>query len=175
MGDDERKLVADVQCGDRDALDRLIGQYYPSMFGYFYKGTNDYHQSKDLTQEVFIKMVVNIGRYKPRGEFKSWLFAIASNHLKNYWRSLKRRPEYSELSEEIVGEGNAADELAQKSVISSALNTLPQEQRECIILRFYNDFSIKEIARITGSKETTVKARIKYGLEKLKAKLEEEE
>lgn len=173
MESDEKILICSIQNGNKDALNKLITEYYQDIFGYFYKFTNDYHQSKDLTQEVFIKMVVNIGKYKPKGEFKNWLFAIASNHLKNYWRSLSRKPEFGDLSEETPENGNEIDRLTLKSVFLSALNTLPKEQKEAIILRFYNNFTIKEISKITSVKEPTVKARIKYGIEKLKNILEE--
>lgn len=172
LDEDDKKLITQVQSGDRKALDRLIKQYYQSIFGYFYRATSDYHQSKDLTQEVFIKMVVNINKYKPKSHFKSWLFTIASNHLKNHWRTISRRPKCSEMPEEMLWEDDALDSFIQRNVISSALNTLPQEQREAVVLRFYNGFTMKEIAKITDIKETTVKARIKYGLDKLKKRLE---
>ena len=96
---EESKLVKRAQKGDRDAMEALIGGYYPLVFAYFYKNTGRYHQSKDLTQEVFIKMISGLSGYRPRAAFKSWLFAIASNHLKNHYRSASRRPEPAELSE----------------------------------------------------------------------------
>ncbi len=171
----EYDLIKKVQAGDKDAMHRLITSYYPSVFAYFYKNTSQYHQSKDLTQEVFIKMVSGISRYKPKAPFKSWLFTIASNHLKNYYRSRSRHPEDLELSDDILTNESVTseiDEIQMKNDIKVALSHLPSEQREAVILRFYSDFSIKEISNITGAMETTVKARIRYGLEKLKKELE---
>lgn len=168
---EETDLIRSVQSGNEDAMSNLINSYYQAIFAYFYKNTNQYHQSKDLTQEVFIKMISGISRYKPKASFKSWLFTIASNHLKNYYRTLSRHPEYVGLSDDIVTEESTIIGAEMKKDINIALSHLPLEQRESIILRFYNDFSIKEIARITGVMETTVKARIRYGLEKLKKEL----
>lgn len=118
-------------------------------------------------------MVSGIARYRPKNNFKSWLFTIASNHLKNYYRTLSRHPEYTELSDEYAAIDNEIANIAIKSDVNAALALLPPEQRETIILRYYNDLSIMEIAKITGAKETTVKARIRYGLEKLKIELED--
>ncbi len=171
----ENDLIKKAQDGDEDALNSLITNYYQAVFAYFYKNTSQYHQSKDLTQEVFIKMVSGISRYKPKASFKSWLFTIASNHLKNYYRLLSRHPEDLELSDDILTNESVTSEINEiqmRNDIKVALSHLPSEQRETVILRFYNDFSIKEISKITGAMETTVKARIRYGLEKLKKELE---
>lgn len=168
----EQELIKKVKNGDRLAMDTLIEAYYQSVFSYFYRHTGDYHQSKDLTQEVFIKMVVNIGHYQKRTDFKNWLFTIASNNLKNYWRYAARHPsselDQGERTDGILTEDNVALEVT----IQQAIAQLKNEQRDAIVLRFYHDFKINEIAKITGAKESTVKARIRYGLEKLKCILE---
>lgn len=169
---EEQLLIKKVQNGDSEAINILISEYYQSIFAFFYKNTSNYHQSKDLTQEVFIKMMAGISRYSPKTPFKNWLFTIASNHLKNYYRTLSRRPVCVEISEEHIAVDNKIENIAIESDIKAALSSLPSEQKEAIILRYYHDFSIKDISKITGAKETTVKARIRYGLEKLKIELE---
>ena len=168
----ERDLIKKVQSGDNVAMNDLISNYYQSVFSFFYKNTSNYHQSKDLTQEVFIKMVAGISKYRPKTPFKNWLFTIASNHLKNYYRTLFRHPEYVELTEEYAATEHEFTKVAAESDLKAALVLLPPEQKEAIILRYYHDFSIKDISKITGAKEPTVKARIRYGLEKLKIELE---
>lgn len=165
-------LIKKVQNGDSEAINSLISEYYRPIFVFFYKNTSNYHQSQDLTQEVFIKMMAGISRYRPTTQFKSWLFTIASNHLKNYYRTLSRRPVCVEISEEHTAMDNKIENVAIESDIKAALSSLPPEQKEAVILRYYHDFSIKDISKITGAKQTTVKARIRYGLEKLKTELE---
>ncbi len=169
---EEQALIKKVQSGDDNAMNSLISGYYQAIFAFFYKNTGNYHQSEDLTQEVFIKMAAGISGYRPKTPFKNWLFTIASNHLKNYYRTLSRRPVCLELFDEYVASGNEIADLGVKNDIRAALDHLPPEQKEAVILRYYNDFSIKDISKITGAKETTVKARIRYGLEKLKIELE---
>lgn len=169
---EEQALIKNIQNGDSDAMTVLIGSYYQSIFAFFYKNTSNYHQSKDLTQEVFIKMVAGINSYRPKTPFKNWLFAIASNHLKNYYRTLSRQPDYVDISEEYITSENPIVAIATENDVKAALKRLPPEQREAVILRYYNGFSIKDISKITGAKEPTIKARIRYGLEKMKKELE---
>lgn len=73
----EQELACRARRGDRQALEELIALLYPAVFAYFYKNTGSYHGSKDLTQEVFIRMAAGIARYRPIKPFKSWLFAIS--------------------------------------------------------------------------------------------------
>ena len=169
---EEQALIKKVQNGDYGAMNSLISGYYQSVFAFFCKNTGNYHQSKDLTQEVFIKMAAGISKYRPKSPFKNWLFTIASNHLKNYYRTLSCHPEWTEIADECIETTNDTANIALENDIKVALRHLPPEQRETVILRYYNDFSIKEISKITGAMETTVKARIRYGLEKLKTELE---
>lgn len=171
-GVNEIELVQHAQSGSQEALNTLIEEYYQIIFAYFYKNTNHSHQSKDLTQDVFIKMVANLSKYKPRAPFKSWLFTIASNHLKNYYRTLSRHPESVELSEEALVTESLTEQVEVGRDLQTALAHLPAKQKEVVILRYYYDFSIKDIAKITGALEITVKARIRYALEKLKHELE---
>lgn len=168
----EQELIKNIKNGDRLAMDALIESYYQSVFSYFYRNIGDYHQSKDLTQEVFIKMVVNISRYQRRTEFKNWLFTIASNHLKNYWRYAARHPSTKLDPDEYAEGAGIENEITQKISIQQAMAQLQNEQKDAVILRFYHDFKISEIAKITDAKESTVKARIRYGLEKLERILE---
>lgn len=172
--EEEAAWVQSAQSGSEKALSCLIGRHYHAVYAYFYKNTGQYHHSMDLTQEVFVKAALAIGRYRPRASFQSWLFAIASNHLKNYYRSLSRRPREQELLQEAVREPAAASAESaaeQKSDLAGALAKLPAAQKEALLLRFYHDFSVKEIAKITSVPQATVKARIRYGLAKLKKEL----
>jgi RNA polymerase sigma factor (sigma-70 family) len=168
----EQEAIRKIKSGDRLAMDALIEAYYQPVFSYFYRNTGDYHQSKDLSQEVFIKMVINIGHYQKRTEFKNWLFTIASNHLKNYWRYAARHPNTRLYQDEYVDNVEAESDIAQRIVIQQAITQLQNEQKEAVILRFYHGFKINEISKITDAKESTVKARIRYGSEKLKRILE---
>lgn len=167
-----KELIRRVQAGDQRAFEELVGACYPAVLGYFFRNTRDAHLSKDLTQEVFIKVAAGMGRYRPYVPFKNWLFTICSNHLKNHWRAVSHAPDFTELPESIAANDRGLEALAARNDLAAVLQRLPVEQREAVILRFYGAFTMKEIAKITGAKETTVKARIRYALEKLKHDLE---
>lgn len=170
MEDQARIRLA--QQGDERALEELIRKHYQSIFAYFYKNTGQYHLAMDLAQETFIRMAAALVRYRPKAAFKSWLFVIASNQLKNHYRTLSRRPLALTLTGEMPGGTPPAFEAETRSDLQAALAGLPPKQREALILHFYHGFTTREIAKITGAAESTVKARIRYGLDKLKQKLE---
>lgn len=169
----EQRLIQKVKQGDREALNDLIKEYYQGVFAYFFRNTRDYHKSNDLTQDVFIKVVSGIDSYENRGKFKAWLFTVACNVLRNQWRheNLHKQCEYNEAV------GGASDDhstaVADKLRLEDALEQLPPEQREAVILKYYHDLRIRDIALITGAAEATVKSRLNYALKKLNKSVKE--
>jgi len=164
---DEMKTIDRIKHGDRQAMDTLINAYYQSVFAYFYHYTAKRDFSMDLTQEVFIKVITTIGEYQNKGKLKSWLFTIAVNHLRNHWKYQSRHYEceFDENSELVYDSWN---DVSNNIDIHTALSKIPSEQREAIILKYYLGFTSKEISKMIRVKEPTVKARIQYGLQKLK-------
>lgn len=169
---EEKRLIEKVKQGNREAMDELVKIHYRTIFAYFYRNTGDYHRSCDLTQEVFVKAVSAIPAYKNNGKFKAWLFSIASNHLRNDWRYRKNHPQ-EELAEN-TGKVSEVPNETQKAELEEAMGKLPREQREAVTLKYYHGLKIAEIAKVTGAKDATVKSRLKYGLEKLKKLLGDE-
>ena len=169
---EEKRLVEQVKQGNREAMDVLVKTYYQTIFAYFYRNTGDYHRSCDLTQEVFIKAISAIPTYKNNGKFKAWLFSIASNHLRSDWRYRKIHPQ-EELEEDAV-ETPEAPEQIRKVELEEAMSELPPEQREAVVLKYYHGLKISEIAKVAHTREATIKSRLKYGLERLKKLLGDE-
>jgi len=164
---DEITLIDRIKHGDRRALDTLIKTYYQSVFDYFYYHTQNRETSMDLTQEVFVKVVASIETYENRGRFRSWLFTIAVNHLRNHWKYQSTHQEYQfeeESEEDAISDW---ENITESTNLLNALSQIPTDQRDCIVLKYYYGFTSKEIAEILKVKEPTVKARIRYGLSKL--------
>ncbi len=67
----EQNLVRKIQSGDKAAMNEIISKYYQPVFAFFYKNVGNYHQAKDLTQEVFMKMAAGISKYRPKTPFKN--------------------------------------------------------------------------------------------------------
>lgn len=172
------ELIEEIKNGSQAAMEVLVKKHYKNIFAYVYRKLGDYHLAYDLTQEVFIKMMKSIGTYKAKGKFEHWLLTIAVNHCRDYFRSstYKHRSKEQEIFHQIKdGSENVWDLLSKKidsEKVKEALQTLPEYQKETIILRFYHDLKIKEIAQITKSKEATVKSRLRQGISKLKELLQ---
>jgi RNA polymerase sigma factor (sigma-70 family) len=173
MSSDE-ELIGEVLNGNQYAMEILIKRYYKLIFAYVYRSIGDYHEAYDITQEVLIKVVKSIKDYKHEGKFKNWLLRIAANTCNDQFRSSKYRnnKNNAELDCNLVDESSNVYNIMNKKIerqeIKGAITTLPDNQRNAIILKYYHDMKIKDIAAITESNESTVKSRLKQGLEKLK-------
>ncbi|XID90598.1 RNA polymerase sigma factor [Paenibacillaceae bacterium WGS1546] len=177
----DEELIGEVRLGNQSALEVLIKRYYRMVFAYTFRYVGDYHAAYDLTQETLLKLVRAIHTLQQGESFKSWLLRIALNTCRDYLRSrsyktgqqsAEYREELSGTSEQIV---QLADRQADRAEITDAMMELPTYQREAVLLRFYHDMKIKDIARLTAVSEPTVKSRLKQGLAKLRKRLERSE
>ncbi|MFZ7132490.1 MAG: RNA polymerase sigma factor [Eubacteriales bacterium] len=172
MSTDE-ELIREIQLGSHAAMEVLVKRYYKMIFSYVYRKLGDYHEAYDITQEIFIKMMKHINNYKESSKFKNWLFKIGVNSCNDYFRSrgFQEKNSTVELKPTLKDDqGNIWDLLSRnldRKRIKEAIEELPDHQRDALILKFYHDFKIKDIAKITDTKEATVKSRLKQGLDKL--------
>jgi len=192
----DEKLIGEVRLGNQSALEVLIRRYYNMVFAYTFRQIGDYHVAYDLTQETMIKLVRTLHTLQQRDSFKPWLLRIALNTCRDYYRSrsYKERQQAAEFRVE-AGEGGTSGQTsrlthgqtrgqmhsqiipldADRAEIADAMSELPPYQRETILLRFYHDLKIKDIAGLTAVGEPTVKSRLKQGLAKLRKRLERNE
>ncbi|MCT8138387.1 RNA polymerase sigma factor [Anaerobacillus sp. CMMVII] len=170
----DEELIEEIKNGSQAAMEVLVKKHYKNIFAYIYRKLGDYHLAYDMTQEVFIKMMRYIYDYKGEGKFPHWLLKIAVNHCRDYFRSsaYKQKGGENELLQHLKDEKQNVWDLLSKKIESEkvklAVQQLPEYQKEAIVLKFFQNLKIKEIAEITDSKEATVKSRLKQGLEKLK-------
>jgi RNA polymerase sigma-70 factor (ECF subfamily) len=148
------------------------------IFSYIYRYTGEYHVSCDITQEVFIKMMKYLSRFdNSLGSFKNWIFKIALNTSRDYFKSTsyKLNKNGEQIEENIPDSSpNVVDilnHMEQREEVKRAINELPDYQREALILKFYHDMKIKDIAKIMDSNESTIKSRLHQGIAKLKGLL----
>lgn len=175
MSQSSESLVKEILKGNEAAMELLVKRNYSMVQNFIYRYIGDYNFSYDMTQEVFIKMMKNINRFKfESGNFESWLLKIASNHCKDYFKSTscRERNKSSNIAElDIKNTENIIDifEVNEKrKAVKNAVDELPSLQREAIILKYFHDLKIKEISKITGSNENTVKSRLFSGVKNLK-------
>jgi RNA polymerase sigma-70 factor, ECF subfamily len=175
----ERELlpVAQARAKEPEAWDTLFRRYQLPLYVYVFELVNDEQTSLDLVQETFIAATKHIGGLRDDDKFGSWLFGIAHQKCIQRWRKQTRE---EALRQEIA---NAPDEFGrdpsellirhdQEAAFMSLLNQLPLPQRPVLLLHFVEDFSLEEIAGITGAQLGTVKSRMHHAKKSLGKLLE---
>jgi len=178
---DEDQVLVPAAREDTEAMARLYDKYYREIIGYIYHCTVDSTVTEDLTSNVFLSALKHIGRYKWRRiPFRVWLYRIATNEVRMYWRRQKRDKTISlqadssnqqEFNHELESDNpSAGDHIAAEEeyrLLHRALLELRMKYRTVIILRYFEDKAIAEICEITAIKEGTVKSQLHRGLAKL--------
>ncbi|WP_440895112.1 RNA polymerase sigma factor [Amphibacillus sp. Q70] len=176
---EEWLLIYYSKQGDQLALEQLIQTYYDDIFRYCYRRCFGQKElAEEITQEVFLKLVDHIKEYRFTGKFRNYLLTIAVNLCTNTL-SKKQLPtstiditSLSSSCKDSVVEQMIVDE--KRKLVKTLIDALPAIQKDVIILRYYHDLKLKDIARILNIPLSTVKSRLKQGQEKLKTKLKED-
>jgi RNA polymerase sigma-70 factor (ECF subfamily) len=166
-------------------LDELIVRYQHRLLRYLLYLTGNREASEDLFQEVWMRVLVHGSQFNGRARFETWLFTIARNLVIDQ----RRKRTMSSLEELIDGAGDddrsicfevAADDptpfdrvsnLEDREKIAAALLKLDTLHREVLVLRFHEELSLEEIAKVTRAPLSTVKSRLYRGMAMLKPKL----
>ena len=151
-------LVHLARAGDEDACEKLVKKYYSSIYQYCLLHINDPYEAEDLTQEVFTRFFSNLYRYKEYGKVKNYLYTIAGNTVKNYYKKKKDIP-----SEEL---------LKSEDSSKNHVEELGEEIRETAVLYFFQELKQREIAELLHIKLSLVKYRIGRAKELLMKELE---
>ena len=162
----DKELVQQAKYGDKEALSQIVRRYYNEVYLFIYRRLGDSYSAEDITQEVFLKFTQCLPQYKEKDKLKSYLLSIAINCSNDHYRKTKR--EVLDENIEITEETAVHFDTDMRECIKSALLQLPDEQRNVIILRYYHDLKIREIARVTGCSQSTVKSRLYRGENQLK-------
>ncbi len=172
MSNDLKDLVKRCQDGDEDAAARIITIHKQLIFTVVYRMTGDQDLSMDLCQETFIKAFRNIHKLKDPGRIRSWLCSIARNRTYDH---LRRRKRGSNVSIEEIGEVSVPDPssgIRKKMIMQKALQKLNERDRLLLTLFYYKGHDLKELAVMTGIKESNVKVSLSRARQKLRRELE---
>lgn len=172
---DDEKLILRIKSGDTDALDTLIQKHYDDIYTYCYRRLGNQLDAQDVTQDVFLHFCRDFDAYTNMGKCKNYLYVIAHNLCINTMQ--KKKPISLEDAKEEMssGIGIPAERFEEAGPVQAALKKLPQEQKEVVILRFYHDLKLREIAQITNSRLSTTKYRLGQGLKTLSKLLSKED
>ena len=177
---EERALIARAREGDHAAFGELVERYQGAVYGLAYRMLGRRDEAEDAAQEVFYKLYRQLARYDPERLFSTWTLAIATNHCIDQLR--RRRLRLVPLEEtasaardvapgpEALAIGRDGDERLVR-----LLGELPERYRTVLVLRYWHDLAVGEIATTLGIPEGTVKTQLHRARRALGERMEREE
>ncbi|GAB4563430.1 MAG: sigma-70 family RNA polymerase sigma factor [Haliangiales bacterium] len=186
----DEDLMLRYQEGDARAFEVLLSRHRRPIFNFLLRSVRTRDRAEDLLQETFMRVIKSAKSYKKQAKFTTWLYTIARNLCIDHSRRQKHRKHPSldqpirggeerdrTLLDVVAGKDLGADRKAISRqlhlTMHDAINSLPEEQREVFLMREFQNLPFKEIGEIVGVTENTVKSRMRYALEKLRADLAE--
>jgi len=177
----DERLMLRFRGGDARAFEVLVSRHRTPVYSFLVRLTGDRGRAEDLCQEVFLRVVKAAPSWEERATFRTWVFTVARNLATDEARrQVFRRTEPLDApggAASTPGDDPAPDRAAAAALLrpklEAALAALPAEQREVFLLREHAGLRFAEIAEVTRTPENTVKSRMRYALEGLRAKLEE--
>ena len=181
----DEQLVKNYANGDSDAFDTLLARYQQKIYSYILFLVHDDEVADDLFQETFMKAIVTIrqGRYVESGRFSAWLTRIAHNLVIDKYRQDRNSNVISNDASDadLFNDASLSDITVEMKMITEQSLTdvgrlpkeLPDNQKEVLYMRFYQDLSFKEIADATGVSINTALGRMRYGLINLRKMVSE--
>lgn len=183
----ETAIIKQCQKGNPQAFAKMLTLYGKRLYAYFYRATNSVDDAEDLLQELFVKLIEKIKSYQDKGQFEHWLFRIAANMVRDRYR----RQAHSHLSldqdrpnqRDTIADSLAGNEPApwqpletreQCDQLQTALNQLPELDRELILARHFGAMGFKDLAQEFALPLGTVLAKVHRGLKTLRRILDHE-
>ena len=174
---DETLMLA-YAAGDAAAFEQLYARHRGKLYRYLQRQLRDNAVADELFQDVWQRAIASRSGWKPDAGFATWLYTIAHHRLGDHWRSLKHRPSAPADADERMARVADPDtpervlsEFERRRQLQLALDDLPEEQREVLLLRLEQELTLEEIGDITGVGRETVKSRLRYAMDKMRARL----
>ncbi len=168
--DPDLRLVQKAKSGNSIAFGKLVEKYQDRVLALMYDFTGDYNRARDIAQDVFVKVFVKISTFEERSGFATWLYRVAVNTCLDELKKSRKKSFrlFSDSGPVEKIEDPAAKAENQAADIELNLEKLSDQQRTAVILRFYNEMKIEEIAHIMECSDATVRTHIYRAIEKLK-------
>ncbi|PSG88063.1 RNA polymerase sigma factor [Aurantibacter aestuarii] len=168
-------LVSNYIKGDEYALELLIKKHKQSIYGFIFSKVRDRDVTEDIFQDAFIKVIKTLkkGKYNEEGKFLPWVMRISHNLVIDYFRKNNRMPKFDNSGDfnifSVISDGalNAEKVIIKEQVqkdVRRLIEELPEDQKEVLMMRMYQDMSFKEISERTGVSINTALGRMRYAL-----------
>ena len=182
---DDREIIEKVRAGDTNAFGLLVEKYQTKVYNLALRMCGNEDDAFDLAQDAFVRAWRGLDSFQFEAAFSTWLFRLTSNLCLDFLRAKKRRAavsltmsgedEEGETQLDLPDPGKTPEEAAiaaeDRALLTQALNSLPADQRQIIVLRAINDLSYTQIAEILNIQEGTVKSRLSRARTQLRNKL----
>ena len=168
----EEELIRCSQAGDRDAFELLLERHRTALARTAYLVTRDREAIQDIMQEALIQIWRDLHSYRPYGSFKGWMLKITLNKARKHYRKKRVETVPLETATEVSGNAERPEEIVEREEqthrLRQALDLLTTDHREVLILRYYNELTVPEIAKVLGCREGTIKSRLSRAHRRLK-------
>ncbi|MCL6443090.1 MAG: sigma-70 family RNA polymerase sigma factor [Alicyclobacillus sp.] len=158
--------MADIQDQAKRAIQELLEQYGNEIYQYALYTLGDRSLAEDAVQEIFLRALQAWPRFEHRSSPRTWLWAIARNHVRDVIRKKRRAGHQAEVLLEHVTHQPCDDHLLDRIELESALQSLPVSYRQVIILRVIQDRPVREVAELLGWSEVRVRVTLHRAIKK---------
>jgi len=168
----DSRLVKRIRDGDRDSFATLVERYKKPVFNLMFRYSDSLDDAADMTQDVFCRIFEKLHLYREKQKFFSWLYTLALNYARDWKRqqcSHERNVRTIE-TDRSTGSNHPEHQAESRQQIEQlllALDTLPEDRKEMVILRYRHERSIRELAEIFSLSESAVKMRLHRSLQDL--------
>jgi len=152
------RLVAAATGGDLDAFEALVRSLQRRVYGFAFQQLRDFDEAQDLTQEIFVKLFRNLGRFDQARPFEPWFWKLAANTAINYRR--KRVPMPVERASDGRDDAAAPETVEHDPTLVGALAQLDVAYRLPLLLHYYADLSLEQVALSLGVSIPAIKSRL---------------
>lgn len=170
QNDQDLLLVQKAKTGNSRAFGHLVEMYQDRVLALVYDFVGDYDTAKDIAQDIFMKIFLNLSNFTGQAKFSTWIYRIVVNTCIDYKRKLQRSP-LKRIANTVSFDRQKQSQRANSREalnLDFAINNLSDQQRIAIILRYFHGMKIAQIARIMECGTNTVRTHIFRGIEKLR-------
>ena len=173
----DEELMLAYQQGNAAAFDILYGRHKGGLYRYFLRQLNHRPEiASELFQDIWMKLIHARHGYRVNAKFTTWLYRMAHNRLIDFWRSEKHKNLQQVYEDSVYSPAAEPEDKIQQQQndrqIKQAIAELPEEQRSAFLLKEEGGLSLSDIAEITGVNRETVKSRLRYGVKRLRQRLQ---
>ncbi|MDX8339082.1 RNA polymerase sigma factor [Draconibacterium sp. IB214405] len=174
----DEELMAAIKNGDQSAFSELYERFNQRLYYYFFRMLgNDKEVANDFLQDLFLKIINKPELFKPGYKFSSWIFTVAHNMCKNEYRNREVRKivNNDENPDQFLADENSFEETLKKEHLITQLfaeiEYLAEDQKAILLLKYKENFSLKEISEVLELPVGTIKSRLYYARIELTKKL----